>query len=316
MTALSSRKRFQKVNIEISNICNLQCSFCPEVVRAKKLIELDLFEEIIRQVAPITEQVCFHLMGDPLVHPRLPELVEICARHDVRIFFVTNGVLLREKQSELLLHPAFRQVNFSLHSFFDNFSDRSPNPYLENIFAYTERAFERRPDLYINYRLWNLEDPRGTGAKNNEMLRRIEQRFQFRIAGEANDGADDKGDDDQGGKDKKDERDVRRQKSLRIKNRLYLHFDTEFVWPALELPVLGETGTCYGLSSHFGVLVDGTVVPCCLDKEGNIPLGNVREQRIEEILEAPRSLTILKGFQSGRLVEDLCKRCQYIERFK
>jgi radical SAM protein with 4Fe4S-binding SPASM domain len=292
---MSPRKRYSKVNIEISNICNLQCSFCPEVIRAKKLIEIDLFEKIIAQVAPLTDQVCFHLMGDPLVHPKLAELVEICERYQVKIFFVTNGVLLREKQAELLLHPAFRQVNFSLHSFFDNFKDQSPDVYLERIFSYTELAFERRPDLYINYRLWNLDDPLGTGEKNREMLRRIEARFNIQI-----DPA----------------RDVRKEKSAKIKNRLYLHFDTEFVWPALELPVLGDSGTCYGLSNHFGVLVDGTVVPCCLDKEGSIPLGNIVDQPIEKILQAPRSRQILKGFQDGRLVEDLCKRCQYIERFK
>jgi len=289
------RKKYSKVNIEISNICNLQCSFCPEVIRAKKLIEIDLFEKVISQVAPLTDQVCFHLMGDPLVHPKLAELVEICDRYQVKIFFVTNGVLLREKQAELLLHPAFRQVNFSLHSFFDNFKDQSPDVYLERIFSYTELAFERRPDLYINYRLWNLDDPLGTGEKNREMLRRIEARFNIQID---------------------PERDVRREKSAKIKNRLYLHFDTEFVWPALELPVLGDSGTCYGLSNHFGVLVDGTVVPCCLDKEGSIPLGNIIDLPIDEILQAPRSRQILKGFQNGRLVEDLCKRCQYIERFK
>jgi radical SAM protein with 4Fe4S-binding SPASM domain len=292
---MSPRKRYSKVNIEISNICNLQCSFCPEVIRAKKLIEIDLFEKIITQVAHLTDQVCFHLMGDPLVHPKLAELVDICDRHQVKIFFVTNGVLLREKQAELLLHPAFRQVNFSLHSFFDNFKDQSPDVYLERIFAYTELAFERRPDLYINYRLWNLGDPLGTGEKNREMLRRIEARFNIQID---------------------PLRDVRKEKSAKIKNRLYLHFDTEFVWPALELPVLGDLGTCYGLSNHFGVLVDGTVVPCCLDKEGSIPLGNIVDQPIEKILQAPRSRQILKGFQDGRLVEDLCKRCQYIERFK
>lgn len=286
--------KFSKVNIEISNICNLQCSFCPEVVRAKRIMEPALFREIIRQVAPLTEQVCFHLMGDPLVHPAFEELVGICQEHSVRIFLVTNGVLLREKQAELLLNPAFRQVCFSLHSFRDNFGDRDPSAYLERIFAYTERALEQRPDLYINFRLWNLEDPRGTGAKNLDILRRIEERFGTQVNPNA---------------------DVRIHKSRRIKNRLYLHFDTEFVWPSLELPVIGEKGTCRGLSNHFGILVDGTVVPCCLDKEGAIPLGNVRERPIRDILGDSRSQAMLKGFRERRLVEELCKRCSYIERF-
>ena len=288
-------RRFQKVNIEISNICNLQCSFCPEVVREKKLMPLELFRRVIEQVAPLTEQVCFHLMGDPLVHPQLERLVEICGEHSVKIFFVTNAVLLREKQQQLLLHPAFRQVNFSLHSFHDNFPDRDPTDYLNRVFEYTERALRERPELYINYRLWNLLEPRGTAERNRSLLARIEERFGVRVDPLI---------------------DVRHRKSLHIRDRLYLHFDTEFVWPALDLPVLGARGTCYGLSSHFGVLVDGTVVPCCLDKEGAIPLGKIQDQPILEILDNPRSRALLEGFRQRKLVEGLCQRCQYIERFK
>ncbi len=288
------RKRFAKVNIEISNICNLQCSFCPEVIRSKQLMELELFRSIIEQVEPLTEQVCFHLMGDPLVHPELEQMIGICEESGVRIFFVTNGVLLREKQAELLLSPAMGQVNFSLHSFFDNFPDRDPGPYLERIFAWTERALAERPELYINFRLWNLEETRGTGLKNREMLRRIEERFGAAPTRDA---------------------DVRQKKSHRLKGRLYLHFDTEFTWPGLELPVLGDHGRCYGLSSHFGILVDGTVVPCCLDKEGAIPLGHLRERSLIEILDSERAREMLEGFRAGKLVEELCRRCQYIERF-
>jgi radical SAM protein with 4Fe4S-binding SPASM domain len=287
-------KKFTKVNIEISNICNLQCSFCPEVIRTKKLIDLGLFRRIIEQLAPLTEQVCFHLMGDPLVHPKLSELVQICHDSQVPIFFVTNGVLLKKQQAELLLHPAFRQVNFSLHSFADNFPDKNPTAYLQNIFEYTEHAFLSRPDLYINYRLWNLNDTRGSTTNNQDILGRIEQHFGVKISDQLN---------------------VRVKKSLPLKNRLYLHFDTEFTWPGLELPVLGTRGTCHGLSSHFGILVDGTVVPCCLDKEGAIPLGNVQENTINEILGSARSRSILAGFKAKQLVENLCQRCQYIERF-
>ena len=100
-----------------------------------------------------------------------------------------------------------------------------------------------------------------------------------------------------------------------IKNKLYLHFDTEFIWPDLKLPILGQKGTCYGLSSHFGILADGTVVPCCLDKEAAIPLGKIQDTPILEILNSERAKSILKGFQNNKLVENLCQRCQYIERF-
>lgn len=287
-------KRFGKINIEIGNICNLQCSFCPEVVRAKKLMEVDLFREIIRQAAPLTELVCFHLMGDPLVHPRLDELLAICEDAQVKVFFVTNGVLLRERQRELLLSPCLHQVNFSLHSYHDNFGAKDPTAYLERIFSYVETALEHRPELYLNFRLWNLRETRGTGAHNQAMLERVMDRF--------------------GGECPPD-LDIRQGKSVRLKGRLYLHFDTEFTWPSLELPVLGTRGRCLGLSSHFGILADGTVVPCCLDKEGAIPLGRVPESPLEEILAGERAQAILRGFRQGKLLESLCQRCQYIERF-
>lgn len=287
-------KRFQKINIEISNICNLQCSFCPEVVRAKKVMPIALFERIIQQVAPLTEQVCFHLMGDPLVHPELADFIQVCEQQDVKIFLVTNAVLLREKQTQLLLSPAFRQVNFSLHSFHDNHPDKDPTAYLARVFDYTQKALLLRPDLYINYRLWNLQEVRGTSSRNHDMLRRIGEHFDLDINTLI---------------------DVRQKKSVHLKNRLYLHFDTEFIWPSMDLPVLGTQGTCYGLTSHFGILVDGTVVPCCLDKEGGIPLGNIQDQDVIDILASPRSQALLEGFRKKKLVESLCQRCQYIERF-
>jgi radical SAM protein with 4Fe4S-binding SPASM domain len=287
-------KKFGKVNIEISNICNLQCSFCPEVIRSPKIMNLELFEKIIKQVAPITEQVCFHLMGDPLVHPKLEALLDICHIYKTKVFFVTNGVLLKEKFIQTLLHPCLRQVNFSLHSFIDNYPDKNFEQYLNHIFHYTETAFTLRPDLYLNYRLWNLQETRGNSASNKSMLEHIEKKFSISIDPHF---------------------DVRTKKSIHIKNKLYLHFDTEFIWPEMHLPILGTQGTCYGLSSHFGILVDGTVVPCCLDKEGSIPLGNINNELLETILESERSKAILKGFRERKLVEPLCQRCQYIERF-
>lgn len=295
MSAGPGRVRFHKVNIEISNICNLQCSFCPEVVREKRLMEPELFRRIVREVGPLTEQVTLHLMGEPLVHPRLGELLGECVTAGVPVYLVTNGVLLqRADRPGLLLHPAIRQVCFSLHSFHDNFGDVDPSEYLGRIFAFTEKALVERPELYINFRLWNLDQVRGTGSQNRRMLEAVFDRF-ARIELE---GAD-----------------VRRRKSHRLKGRLYLHFDTEFTWPSLDLPVTGDHGTCKGLSTHFGILVDGTVVPCCLDKEAAIPLGNIGVEPIERILASPRAQAILSGFKQGRLVEDLCRRCPYIERF-
>ena len=258
------------------------------------MMSIETFESVVSQIGPLTDQVTLHLMGDPLVHPKVGEFIEICAHFQVPVFFVTNGVLLTDAKAENLLHPIVRQVNFSLHSFHDNYGDKDPSIYLGKIFRFTEKAFLERPDLYINYRLWNLDEPLGAGLQNQSMLERVSQHFDFQF---------------------KDNVNMKTRKSVHVKNRLYLHFDTEFTWPSLDLPILGTKGTCYGLSSHFGVLADGTVVPCCLDKEGKIPLGKVSEQSIIEILESEKAQGILKGFKNNKLTESLCQRCNYITRF-
>ncbi len=263
------------------------------------MMDLDLFREVVRQVAPLTDLICFHLMGEPLVHPDLPAMIDICEEYQANIFLVTTGVLMRPDKFELLLHPRFYQINFSLHSYFDNFPDgdipeANGTRYLQRIFEFSELAMQERPQLYLNYRLWNLQQPHQDAVANANLLQRVAERFEFTPT---------------------EVMDVRGRKSFRVRGRLYLHFDTEFVWPSLDLPSLGEKGTCYGLGSHFGVLVDGTVVPCCLDKEASIPLGNIKQASVVDILSSPRATAMLKGFKEKRLVEDLCKRCQYIERF-
>lgn len=256
------------------------------------MMSVETFKTAISQVSEVTRLVTFHLMGEPLVHPDLKTFLDLCEEANLKVFFVTNGVLI--KDSSLLLHKAIQQVSFSLHSFSDNFPGKDPLPYLNRIFEFTEMAFKERPKLFINYRLWNLNSKKGLEENNNNYFEAIEKRFQVSIPRDW---------------------DYKFKKNLVIKNYLSLHFDTEFTWPALELPMIGESGTCYGLRSHFGVLVDGTVVPCCLDKEGIISLGNLTQEPLKQILSSPRAQAMVQGFRNRKLQEDLCQRCQYIERF-
>lgn len=256
-------------------------------------MSLETFQTVISQVSQVTRLVALHLMGEPLLHPELKKLLDLCQEKGLRVFFVTNGVLL--KDLSLLLHPTIQQVSFSLHSFTDNFPGKDPKAYLDRIFDFTERAFKERPKLFINYRLWNVDSKREAANHNHTFFEAIEKRFQVSIPRDWN---------------------LNQKKNWVLKNYLSLHFDVEFTWPELHLPVLGESGTCHGLQSHFGVLIDGTVVPCCLDKEGNIPLGNILQQPLSEILVSPRAKSMVAGFQSRQLQEELCKRCQYIERFE
>ena len=94
------------------------------------------------------------------------------------------------------------------------------------------------------------------------------------------------------------------------------HFDSRFDWPRLESPVQSTEGRCNGLIDHFAVHADGTVSPCCLDDQKIIQLGNIFDNDIKTILESDRATKIKNGFKNGKLIEELCQKCTYINRFK
>lgn len=278
----------------MSNICNLQCHFCPEVQRSQFKISLSALRKRLVQVQPLAERVCYHVMGEPLGHPDFPSLVEVAGELLVPLEITTNGTLLNASSTQALLHPTVVQVNFSLQSFVDNFPKANPDSYLQKIFAFCHRAFQERPDLYLNLRLWNLEPSRQHQSVNESFLKSIGQEFSVQLNSQV---------------------DPSFKKSKRVRNRLYVHFDSRFEWPSLSRPFLSAKGTCHGLKSQLAILSEGDVVPCCLDKEAVVSLGNVEHQDLEEILNSPRSRSILEGFQKGELREELCQSCSYAQRF-
>jgi radical SAM protein with 4Fe4S-binding SPASM domain len=286
---------FQRIYVEISNICNLQCSFCPPVERHQQVMSLTDLQRILPQLQGLTHEICLHLMGEPLGHPHLSQVIEAVAATGLRIQLTTNGVLLSSQRQELCLHPSIRQVNISIHSFEANFGSRDVGPYLRKVFAFTRRALETRPDLYINYRLWDLHEPRSLNTTNAAIRTAIENEFMFSFA-DLN-------------------IDIRRQKGYPICGRLYVHFDSRFVWPSLQQEMRSQIGTCHALRSHIGIHADGTVVPCCLDKEAVINLGNCLETPLQNLLNGPRAQAMRRGFANGHLVENLCQRCNFVARF-
>lgn len=287
--------RFLRTYIEISNICNLQCSFCPEVEREKKVLSLSQFSRILKDVLPYSEQICLHLMGEPLAHPEFAEILRICDEEGATIHLTTNGTLLSKYDFNLFWKSrSLRQINFSLHSFKDNFPNKDLRPYLFDILQFSREAQTARPELYINYRLWNLPEATGANEGNKEIMDHICEFFQVPITENV---------------------DTRHRRSKNILGRTYFHFDTRFEWPNLSSPDQGDKGFCHALSQQIGIHADGTVVPCCLDKEAKIPLGNVLNEGFETILNSPRLQAMREGFQKHLLTEELCRKCTYIKRF-
>lgn len=292
-------EKFKRVYIEISNICNLQCSFCPVVERDKNIMSLPLFKKILHEVSPFTEEVCLHLMGEPLAHPEFEQIIAITEENfqksGVQVNLTTNGILLNRFKELVLKSQSIRQINFSIHSFQDNFKDRDITPYLNDILVFSDEAMQARDDFYINYRLWNIQKNNQQADENFPLIQKMAKHFNSEI---------------------KSEVDVSSIKSKRIYKKIYFHFDSRFVWPSPHLPKLSENGFCHGMSSHLGIHADGTVVPCCLDKEAVINLGNLNQITLTEILASKRAQSIKEGFRQKKLVEDLCQRCPYIKRFQ
>jgi organic radical activating enzyme len=295
--------KFDRIYIEIGNVCNLQCNFCPEVEREKKLMSIDFFRQVASECKELANEITMHVMGEPMNHPQFAEMVKVAGEVDVPVNITTNGTLLRDKsRREVLFSPHIRQVNFSLQSVTAQAGSTANDEqlrarYLHSIFDFIKEVFVRRPDLYINLRLWNIGSDLANETGNAIFIEPIEKEFNFKLTSPV---------------------DVAFRKSRKIVNRLYLHFDSRFEWPQLDGPLRQTEGFCHALKSHIGILADGTVVPCCLDKEAKLNLGQIvqgEKGQLARILGAERAQKIRTEFDKGRVCEDLCQRCQYIERF-
>ncbi len=293
----STTKRFRQVYIEITNKCNLTCSFCPRTKRPPTDMDAALFARIVEEVKPLTDKVYFHVMGEPLMHPDFKQFIQICADKGLPVAITTNATMLNTDSAKALLDPIVQRVNFSLDALQPNELDGKGNDRLGRILDFTELAFKRRADLYINYRLWNLASHADglDSESNRKICRRIEDAFGIAIPSHGHSSG---------------------RKSRHLLNRLYLHMDTRFTWPGEgESQLQNTSGFCHALSSHFAILVDGTVVPCCLDHNGVTALGNCREESLNSILEDPRATAMIRGFSEGKLMEPLCQECTFISRF-
>lgn len=286
---------FQKIYLEISNICNLQCTFCPVVERDKAVMDEGPLREYLRKVKAHAERVCFHVMGEPLGHKEFPRFVEIAFEMGISLEITTNGTLLTAETQKALLNPAIVQVNFSVQSFFDNFPKSDPRTYVQKLVDFAQTARAVKPDMYVNFRLWNLDSTPLNDDRNEQFLKTLEQEFEVEINRTVDPGF---------------------KKSKKLRDRIYVHFDSRFEWPDGKKEKRTLQGTCYGTRTHIAVHANGTVVPCCLDKEANITLGSLKDQSLEDILASSRYQNMKKGFENGKLVEEFCQRCNYIERFQ
>jgi radical SAM protein with 4Fe4S-binding SPASM domain len=289
-------KKFKKFYIEITSVCNLACSFCPQTKRQANFIKIDAFTKILDEIKPHTDYIYFHLKGEPLLHPKLDELLDLSHERGFKVNITTNGTLIDKNRHKLLMKPALRQMNFSLHSFDGHEGSTNKDAYITTVLSFVKEAVEQS-NILISLRLWNLDTDNTTNLqknRNREILAMIENEFNL---------------------DYKIEEKFVRGSGIKIADRIYLNQDHEFQWPDLKEEEDEGKGFCHGLRNQAGILVDGTVVPCCLDGEGVINLGNINNTPFSEIVESERANNLYDGFSRREVVEELCRKCGYRKRF-
>lgn len=288
-------RTFKKVYIEITSVCNLACSFCPPTARAKGLIKVEQFNKILDEIRPHTKYIYLHVKGEPLLHPRIDQLLDAAHEKGFKVNITTNGTLIKKNHEKILGKPALRQINFSLHSFDGHEGSENREKYLGDILDFVRASKEY--NTIISYRLWNLQRDHVTdiaARRNRETLEILENEYNL---------------------DYRIEEKVQPGKGVRIANNIYLNQDHEFKWPSLLEPEDEGKGFCHALRSQAAILVDGTVVPCCLDGEGVINLGNVNEKSFTDIVQGERANNIVDGFSRREAVEELCRKCGYRQKF-
>lgn len=270
---MKNNKRFKKIYIEITNACNLSCTFCIKNRRHIKYLNMDEFKILLNEIKSYTDYLYFHVLGEPLMHPLINELIDEASKN-FNVQITTNGYLIDKIKD----NSNIRQVNISLHSF-DKKYNISLEDYMNNILDATDSLINK--NTYIALRLWVNND------EQDKMIDMINKHYNCNIDLNAN--------------------------SFKINKYLYVKKFKEFIWPDLDNDYYEENGTCYALRDHIGILVDGTIIPCCLDSKGIINLGNIYEDNLEDIIRGKRANIMLEGFCNHKKKEELCKHCHFIE---
>jgi len=282
--------KFHKVYIELTNICGLECSFCPTKSTKTYTMSLDFFESILLQLKPYTKDIAFHVFGDPLILSNLEKYSYISFKHNFKVHITTTGYYLKNFDLNLFLHKAIKQINFSLNSYNKNEMGCELIDYLNPMFQLCDLKLSKKIHNFINFRLWNLDDKNSEDKFNTEIFKLLSKKFNIDLSN------------------------IDYTKSKRLENQILIDFDKYFKWPSLK-DTETNNGYCHGLSAQIAILANGTVVPCCLDSFGIINLGNLHNKLLKDILFSDKLLNIVNGFKENIAVEELCQKCTFKNRF-
>ncbi|MBQ3021109.1 MAG: radical SAM protein [Bacilli bacterium] len=267
---------YKKIYLEITNNCNLSCSFCIKNSRPNMFLSKDNFINILDKIKDYTNYLYFHILGEPLLHPNINEFINIANENKFKVNITTNGYLIKN----IIDNKNIRQLNISLHSYNEIYKI-DLQEYMSNIFNVVDVLSQ---NTYISYRIW---------LKNKyteEILKLLNKKYNTNLT-----------------------IDNIKNNSTLSKN-VFISINEEFIWPSLDNNYYSEIGNCYALKDHIGILVDGTIVPCCLDTKGIIKLGNIYKDNLTDVINSDRYQGMLNGFKHNKKCELLCKKCNFLDK--
>ncbi|MBO4482516.1 MAG: SPASM domain-containing protein [Prevotella sp.] len=265
--------------IEITNVCNLSCDFCPKHNRQERRMSAQEFDLVTDRLRGRAIFLYFHLMGEPMLHPLLPDFIRMAREKGFKTVLTSNGTL--PVKAMRLLSSLPHKVQLSLHSHESNGKGILAE-YIDKVMQFAIPAAEQGTCIVL--RLWN----QGGRESENEQVMQLLEKYVQKPWHERPDG-------------------------YRLCDNLYLEFDRKFRWPEVEPPFNSPERPevfCKALHKQIGVLSDGSLVPCCMDHNGDIILGNLFIQSLDEILESPRAKAMIEGFRHHKATEQLCRNCE------
>ncbi len=264
----------KKVYLEITNTCNLDCSFCIKNKRDSLFLSEENFDIILDKLKKYTNYLYFHVLGEPLMHPKVNKFIDKAYNNNFNVNITTNGYLIDRLKTNNI-----RQINISLHSF-DKKYNISINDYMFNIF----NKIDSLNNTYISLRLWV------NNSNTKEIIDLINKHYNLNI----------------------NYLDI--NSTIKINDYIFINTFHEFIWPDLNNNYYDSNGTCYALTDHIGILSDGIVIPCCLDSQGIINLGNIYNDNLSDILNSDKVLKMIDGFKNNKKCEELCKHCKFLDK--
>ncbi|NEQ32361.1 MAG: radical SAM protein [Leptolyngbya sp. SIO4C5] len=319
--------RLDRLHIEVTNVCNFKCEFCPDAImqRSRGHMDFALLSQLIDEISDrqLARIVTFHLMGEPLIYPFIFEAIERAVKKGLALHLTTNGSTfhLRPDHIERLVTSGIPKVTISLQTpdpktfvirgappklkpeqYFDGitryvqanlaaphsptrvhlkFLDTSPHPFL--VPHKPLSVIEGKAQMQQELQNWAKRLLEGYAAAPSTAT--LQQRLRQHRAG--------------------------RWQTIELTPKLALETFPLDSWGNVESDrvIAAQFGYCNGASQQAGILYDGTVVPCCKDFEGQIPLGNVQDTSLGHILDSAPACQLRQGFDRLQVKNPVCQRC-------